>query len=95
MVGFGLRLLKTRGLKVCLRVFWTRPVRPVSQDLNCPTGQTGPEHRSDRSVWAVLRFEKFLSLLLPLCDPGLLLRDSSFIAILADLGSRVCGFFGT
>ena len=92
MVGFGLRLVKIRGLKVCLRVFWTRP---VSQGLNCPTGQTGPEHRSDRSVCVVLRFEKFLSLLLPLCDPGLLVRDSLFIAILADLGSRVCGGFGT
>ena len=65
---------------------WARPVRPVSQGLNCPTGQTGPGHRSDRSVCAVLRFEKFLSLLLPLCDPGLLLRDSLSIATLADLG---------
>ena len=58
------------------------------------TGQTGGRDRSDRSVCAVLRFEKFLSLLLPLCDPGLLLRDSLFIAILADLGSRACGDFG-
>jgi len=43
----------------------------------------------------VLRFEKFLSLLLPLCDLGLLLRDSLSIAILADLGWRACGDFGT
>ena len=74
---------------------WARPVRPVTLSLNCPTGQTGPVHRSDRSVCAVLRFEKFLSLLLSRCDSGLLLRDSLSIAILADLGSRVCGDFGT
>ena len=91
MVGFGLRLLEIHGLKVCLRVFWTRPVRPVGE-----TGQTGFElpDRSDRSVCDVLRFEKFLSLLLPLCDPGLLLRDRLFIAILADLNSRAYGGFG-
>ena len=95
MVGFGLRLLEIHGLKVCLWVFWTTPVRPVSLGLNCPTGQTGPVHRSDRSVCAALRFEKFLSSLLPRCDLGLLLRDSLSIAILADLGSRACGDFGT
>ena len=95
MVGFELRLLKIRGLNVCLRVFWTRPVRPVGETGQ--TGQSGFElpDRSDRSVCAVLRFEKSLSLLLPLCDPGLLLRDSLSIAILADLGSRACGDFGT
>ena len=71
-----------------------RPDRSV-WGLNCPTGQTGPVHRSDRSVCVVLRFEKFLSPLLPRCDLGLLLRDSMSIAILADLGSRVCGDFGT
>ena len=61
------------------------------------TGQTGQSgfELPDRSVCTVLRFEKFLSLLLPLCDPGLLLRDSLSIAILADLGSRACGDFGT
>ena len=95
MVGFGLRLLEIRGLKVCLRVFWTTPVRPVGE-----TGQTGPSEfelpdRSDRSVCAALRFEKFLSPLLLRCDLGLLLRDSLSIAILADLGSRACGDFGS
>ena len=74
---------------------WERSVRPVYLNLNCPTGQTGPVHRSDRSGWAVQRFVKFLSPLLPRCDLGLLLRDSLSIAILADLGSRVCGDFGT
>ena len=59
------------------------------------TGQTGGRDRSDRSVRAALRFEKFLLSLLPRCDLGLLLRDSLSIAILADLGSRVCGVFGT
>ena len=44
---------------------------------------------------AALRLEKFLSLLLPRCDLGLLLRDNLFIAILAELGSRACGDFGT
>ena len=44
---------------------------------------------------AALRFEKFLSPLLPRCDLGLLLRDSLSIAILADLASRACGDFGT
>ena len=51
--------------------------------------------RSDRSVCAALRFEKFLSPLLPRCDLSLLFRDSLSIAILADLGSRACGDFGT
>ena len=92
MVGFGLRLLEIRGLKLDLRVFWTPPVRPVGE-----TGQTGqPEFElSDRSVSAALRFGKFLSSLLPRCDLGLLLRDSLSITILADLGSRACGDFGT
>ena len=46
--GF-LRLLKIRGLKVCLRVFWTTPVRPVGETDQ--TGQSGFElpDRSDRS----------------------------------------------
>ena len=74
---------------------WARPVRPASLGLNCPTGQTGPVHRLDRSVCAALWFEKFLSPLLPRCDLGLLLRDSLSIAILADLGLRACGDFGT
>ena len=88
-------MLEIRGLKLDLRVFWTPPVRPVGE-----TGQTGqPEFelsdRSDRSVSTALRFGKFLSSLLPRCDLGLLLRDSLSIAILADLGSRACGDFGT
>ena len=71
------------------------PVRPVGK-----TGQTGlltfeQPRPSDRSVSAALRFEKFLSPLLPRCDLGLLRRDSLSIAILADLGSTACGDFGT
>ena len=44
---------------------------------------------------AALRFEKFLSPLLPRCDLGFLLRDSLSIVILADLGSMICSDFGT
>ena len=49
LVGFGLRLLEIRGLKLGLRVFWTPPVRRVGE-----TGQTGLSvlellDRSDRS----------------------------------------------
>ena len=102
MVGFGLRLLEIRGLKVCLRVFWTTPVRPVGETDQ--TGQSGFElpDRSDRSsapvrpvcvCYAVVR-KVSLAFASALCL-GLLLRDSLSIAILADLGSRACGDFGT
>ena len=101
MVGFGLRLLEIRGLKVCLRVFWTRSVRPVGETGQ--TGQSGFElpDRSDRSsapvrpVCVCCAAIREVSLaLLPRCYLGLLLRDSLSIAILADLGSRACGDFG-
>ena len=36
----------------------------------------------------------FRLILLPRCYLGLLLRDNLSIAILTDLGSRVCGVFG-
>ena len=86
-------------MELCWRAVWERPVYATGLtglqfEFPSPTGQTGPVHRSDRSGCDVLRFVKFLSPLLPRCNLGLLLRDSLSIAILADLGSRVCGGFG-
>ena len=70
-------MTEIHGLKVCLWVFWTTPVRPVGETgqtgqsgFELPTGQTGPVHRSDRSVCAALRLEKFLSPLLA-CEGSL------------------------
>ena len=60
--------------------------------ISSPTGLTGLCNRSDRSLQASSGFQLVL---LPCCDLGLLLRDSLSIAILADLGSRACGDFGT
>src|SRR6185312_10395491 len=57
-----------------------------------PTGLTGLCYRSDRSLQAS---SVFRLILLPRCDLGLLLRDSLFIAILANLGLRSCGDLGT
>jgi len=54
-----------------------------------PTGLT------NRSNWSLQASSAFRLALLPCCDLCLLLRDNLFIAILADLGSRVCGDFGT
>ena len=56
------------------------------------TGLTGLSNRSDRSLQSSSAFRLAL---LPRCDLGLLLRDILSIAILADLGSRACGDFGT
>ena len=58
------------------------------------TGLTGLCNRSDRSQQFTSAICIVLALLLPRCDPGLLLRDSLSIAILANLGSRACGDFG-
>ena len=58
-------------------------------------GATGLCNRSDRSQQFSSAICVVSALLLPRCDPGLLLRDSLSIAILADLGSRACGDFGT
>ena len=57
-----------------------------------PTGLTGLCNLSERSLQAS---SVFRLVLLPRCDLGLLLRDSLFIAILADLSLRACGDFGT
>ena len=86
-------------MELCSRAVWEKPVcatglTGLQFEFPSPTGQTGPVHRSDRSVCVVLRFVKFLSPLLPRCNLGLLLRDSLSIAILADRGSRACGDFG-
>jgi len=72
-----------------------RLVRPVCLFLNCLTGQTALLYRSDRSVPELLHFELVLMLLLPHCNPSFRSWDSLSIAILTDLGLRVCGDFGT